>query len=74
MKRVNITKDVRSREQISSAAPQSTGIVESKTNVEPQKQESDAKSEDVQRSETDTQSEQAVAITQKRGRKTTGNL
>lgn len=66
MKRINIQRDVESRHKIASK--------ESKNIVEPIKtEETDAKSEEVQRNETDQKTSDIAPITQKRGRKTKGN-
>lgn len=72
MKRVNINRDVRSREQIATVA-QPTIQVEPII-VEPLKtEEADAKSEEIQGGEIDPQSEQTITATSKRGRKTKRN-
>lgn len=69
MKRVNINRDVVSRQNIAAAASTKTEPI-----VEPVKTvETDATSQDIQGSETDQKDEQAIPTAPKRGRKTQGD-
>lgn len=68
MKRVNITRDVVSRQNIAATSTQTEPI------VEPVKtEETDATSQDIQGRETNQKDEQAIATAPKRGRKTQGD-
>lgn len=69
MKRVNITRDVVSRQNIATTSTQTAKPI-----VEPVKsEETDATSQDVQGSETNQKDEQTLPATPKRGRKTQGD-
>lgn len=70
MKRVNINRDVQSRQNIASHSATKT----EKPIVEPKKvEEEHGKSEELQGSEDNTQDNQSIRQPQKRGRKTTGD-
>lgn len=69
MKRVNITRDVASRQNIAATTTKTETPI-----VEPVKsEETDATSQDIQGSETDQKDEQALPAAPKRGRKTQGD-
>lgn len=70
MKRVNITRDVVSRQNIATTSTQTEKPI-----VEPVKQEeTNAQSEDSQGSEDDKEHAQPLPTTPKKGRKTQGEL
>lgn len=70
MKRVNITRDVVSRQNIATTSTQTEKPI-----VEPVKQEeTNAQSEDSQGSEDDKEHAQPLPTPQKKGRKTQGEL
>ena len=69
MKRVNITRDVVSRQNIAAASTRTEPI------VEPVKtEETDAQSEELQGGENDPKHDQTLPTTSKRGRKTQGDV